>query len=342
MDKFIVNGNSVNIASVGAVENSLPVANYILVVDPKKNVSLKEVGQFKLPKKMLVDNSKFIDKVLKCYASKDCNLGVSLSGYKGTGKTVLAKELIKKSNMPCIYLSGMSIEDYPVICDFLKNKLFDDCIIFIDEFDKEIRQERNNSIVPFLSLMDGNSSSKLLFILTSNAEINELFNNRLSRVRYNKTYSNLTFEEVESIVDSELKNKEYKANFMQYIFKMPLITIDVVINCIEEINLFDEPLSIVAKDLNLVEDKALYDLYVDLKGKLLKISTCRVYSQGEIMEFYVTKDNCKYILSEIGDERTRFDLSLSELTSIRDYYTVSKNGFKYVIKRSTETSKLIY
>lgn len=68
---------------------SLPVGIYSICLTDK----------FVFPYKMYGLQNEFIDHVIKTYHATEGNLGIMLTGTKGTGKTVTAKELANKLNL---------------------------------------------------------------------------------------------------------------------------------------------------------------------------------------------------------------------------------------------------
>lgn len=63
--------------------------------------------KFVFPYKMYGLQNEFIDHVIKTYHATEGNLGIMLTGTKGTGKTVTAKELANKLNLPIIIVKDM-------------------------------------------------------------------------------------------------------------------------------------------------------------------------------------------------------------------------------------------
>lgn len=112
----------------------------------------------------------FIDHVIKTYNNTEGNLGIMFTGTKGTGKTVTAKELANKLNLPVIIVKDMGDHNQSMI-EFLSG-IEGDCVLFLDEFEKNF-SESDSTI---LQIMDGvyNSKYRKVFLLTTNAmSINE-------------------------------------------------------------------------------------------------------------------------------------------------------------------------
>lgn len=251
MKKIHISGSNVSVLELGELKDKLPVGNYDILISATGEIYLKNRSDLKMPEKELIDTS--IAKVwLKSFKSNNTNLGVLMTGLKGSGKTVLAKKLCIMSDLPVLHLNS------PIPCDvlskFLSDPMFHNCIIFIDEFEKVINQ-RDEHIVSWLKLMDGGYNTKLLFLLTSNGNnISEFLMNRLSRIKYRKHFGILPEETINRCIFEFLEDKSFEEDLKRTISKVSLLSIDILVNIIDEINLFKQPASILVKNLNLISD----------------------------------------------------------------------------------------
>lgn len=179
-------------------------------------------------------NQKFIDYVLKTYENTTGNLGVLLDGIKGTGKTVTAKELCNHLQLPVILVQSMGDSNDKLI-KYLSTTINFDCIFFFDEYEKEFK---NSSDV--LSFMDGtyNSIYRKIFLLTTN-ELNVDPNllGRPSRIRYKKSFSNLSEEVTREILNDILEDKTAIEKVIELTHSMNIITIDLIKAIATEINI---------------------------------------------------------------------------------------------------------
>lgn len=179
-------------------------------------------------------NQKFIDYVLKTYKNTTGNLGVLLDGIKGTGKTVTAKELCNHLQLPVILVQSMGDSNDKLI-KYLSTTINFDCIFFFDEYEKEFK---NSSDV--LSFMDGtyNSIYRKIFLLTTN-ELNVDPNllGRPSRIRYKKSFSNLSEEVTREILNDILEDKTTIEKVIELTHSMNIITIDLIKAIATEINI---------------------------------------------------------------------------------------------------------
>lgn len=180
-------------------------------------------------------NQKFIDYVLKTYENTTGNLGILLDGIKGTGKTVTAKELCNRLHLPVILVQSMGGDTNSKLIKYLSTSIDFDCIFFFDEYEKEFK---NSSDV--LSFMDGtyNSIYRKVFLLTTN-ELNVDPNllGRPSRIRYKKSFNNLSEEVTREILNDILEDKTAIEKVIELTHSMNIITIDLIKAIATEINI---------------------------------------------------------------------------------------------------------
>ena len=195
-------------------------------------------------------NQKFIDYVLKTYENTTGNLGVLLDGIKGTGKTVTAKELCNRLQLPVILVQSMGGDTNSKLIKYLSTAIDFDCIFFFDEYEKEFK---NSSDV--LSFMDGtyNSIYRKVFLLTTN-ELNVDPNllGRPSRIRYKKSFGNLSEEVTREILNDILEDKTAIEKVIELTHSMNIITIDLIKAIATEINIHGaESLSDIKETFNI-------------------------------------------------------------------------------------------
>lgn len=186
---------------VGSGSESLPVGISLTMTGYHLD---KYADKFVFPYKMYGLQEDFIDYVIKTYSNTEGNLGIMLTG---TGKTVTAKELANKLNLPVIIVKDMGDHNQSMI-EFLSG-IEGDCVLFLDEFEKNF-SESDSTI---LQIMDGvyNSKYRKVFLLTTNAMVG-----RPSRIRYVKKFENLDLKVVNEYLDDALEVPEARQDLLDF------------------------------------------------------------------------------------------------------------------------------
>lgn len=276
MKKLIQSGNTLHLHALDNVYDKIPVGNYLLKYDPRQGYYLEIKEDFKLPEKTYGDNKPLIQRWQDSFEKNSRkNMGILMTGTKGAGKSLLAQEFCIESNRPVIMINeAFTGSDF---VDYITAPNFDGSIILCDEFEKVFNAEygdENYDVFKdaqkdFLGLMDGNFTTRLIFLLTvnDNSKLNAYFTNRLSRIKYRKHFTGLDASVIDSIIEDKLLNKDYKAGIYKVFKKIGICTMDLLIPLIDEINLFDESAEECAKHLNLQCEKRYYDIKEIWKGK---------------------------------------------------------------------------
>lgn len=264
-------GSEFTLENITATYDKLPQGVYQLMYDPRKGYFLNQKVDFSLPSK-IYGNHSIVDRWLTSYISNPTkNLGVILSGLKGTGKTITAQMLCIKSKLPVILITeDFSGADF---VDFMSSSELGECIVFIDEYEKVYSRESDQT--DFLSLMDGNFKSHRIFLLTVNTfKINEFLVNRPSRIKYRKNYNQLENDVIEEIIEDMLINKDFKKSIYDFFDTVEFVTYDMLISIINEVNLFNEDAITCGKHFNLEIDSKYYEIHEVLSNITSKPLSC--------------------------------------------------------------------
>ena len=262
-NEWVQSGNSFFIREVSQNVEKLKPVVYKLEQNPHTGeLYLSQVyEQFDFPYKIYGIETKFINRVLKTYDNTKGNLGLLLNGVKGTGKTVTAKQLCNKLGLPTIIIHHR----YDGIPNFI-NEIQQDVTIFVDEFEK-IYPDRDHSV---LTIMDGamdNGYRKVFLLTTNSLYVNENMIQRPGRIRYLKTYEDLSLSVIMEIVDDKLVHKQWREQTIEFISQLETITVDIVKAVIDEVNIHNED----PKDfkdvfnIKLMDDK--YDVIEAIPGE---------------------------------------------------------------------------
>lgn len=163
--------------------DALPVGTYHVEFNPMSGHSLHRIDDLTASsEKMYGNGRKRVKRIIKGYEKMGRSYGVLMSGDGGMGKTMLMRELVssmqKKFSLPIIVVDT----DSPGIVQFLDS--LDECIVVFDEFEKNFPSEgENEGQAQFLTLFDGLSSTKRMYVVTVNSltKLNDYIVNRTGR-----------------------------------------------------------------------------------------------------------------------------------------------------------------
>ena len=147
-----------------------------------------------------------VEKVLRGFQAVDRNFGVILSGRKGIGKSLFARQLAiraKDYGLPLILVPTY----YPGIADFISS-IEQEVIVLFDEFEKTFAsQENSNPQEEMLPLFDDIDNGKKLIIITCNElhKLNSYLLNRPGRFHYHFVLGNPNPDEIKEYMTDKLK-----------------------------------------------------------------------------------------------------------------------------------------
>lgn len=280
--------------------------------DPdRREIYLEEFAdEFHFDFKIYGMESKLIEHVMRTFENTTSNLGMLFNGIKGTGKTITAKIIANRTNLPVILINA----PYPGLAEFIA-KIACPCVLFFDEFEKNFDTNRKED-VDLLSIMDGvfNSPHRRVFILTTNKlYVNENLLGRPSRIRYRKSFGNLSPEVIQEYLEDNLKNKEFAPEILEFIDTLSISTIDILKSVVDEVNIHDASINDFKHFLNVEQAKYSYmtEFYTDdeevmtvdkFKELFSKVGTKEKDEDGD--EYTVTK-------SHLGIYSRRINTSMS-------------------------------
>lgn len=191
--------------------DQLPPKTYRVDYDPETRIfSLLEAHDFEIPETKIY--GQHLDKVKKVLNSMDKmnrNLGVILSGDKGIGKSLFSKCLglkARKKGIPVILVN----EYHEGIANFLE-EIEQTVMILFDEYDKTFDEKKHNCQAEMLSLFDGVSAGKKLFVITCNEiqSLSQYLINRPGRFHYHFRFLYPTANEIRDYMEDKLDKQYY-------------------------------------------------------------------------------------------------------------------------------------
>lgn len=221
-------------------KSSLPAGFYATATTPMApgKVFLNVAEPLTIPPKIYGDSTNRMNRIINSFKATDKNLGVLLYGESGSGKSLLAKQI-------CVELSKehpviIVLPEHVEIIDKFIDNIDDRCVFFIDEFEKMFEKPSDQS--GLLSVVDGTSSKKNLFVFTANKKdkVNEYFFNRPSRIRYAYEYESLPDSIVLEVLEDLLDNKDRVQEVASVISYLKEPSFDVVCSIAKEANLYPD------------------------------------------------------------------------------------------------------
>lgn len=312
-NNWFKSGSNFHLREVAHKVDPLPVGIHKLEENPETGeLYLTEVQEkFVFPYKIFGAEKSFIERVKITYDNTGGNLGILLSGVKGTGKTVTAELICNILELPVIMVS-FATGGLP---DFINN-LPDDVVIFFDEYEKLHKSAKprfdddDNPISDMddylLSVMDGslNTSRRKVFILTTNdAWINKNMLQRPGRIRYYKTFGDLSLAVITEIIDDMLEDKSFRESLIDTISQLEIITIDIVKSMVIEVNIHKEKPEAFLSFFNVKKIDNKYDIFMKIGNKMeliranCSVNTPNLSKRYVNANFYI--DNGNYSLGLI-------------------------------------------
>lgn len=227
----------------------LPVGTYSIALSQTGQFYLSPVADFVAPPKFYGDICKRADRILNTFQDRRKSTGALFAGDKGSGKTLLAKQI-------CIQARAMGISTVLISqkyggTDFTKflNDIQEDVIIFFDEFEKLYRGSDQEML---LSILDGTSTNRKLFLLTCNDmyNVNNYILNRPGRAFYMIQFGSLEQAFIREYANDNLNDKSQIDELVEVSNLFDSFTFDLLESIVEEMNRYKETAKEVIKLLN--------------------------------------------------------------------------------------------
>lgn len=293
------NPNQIHKINGSTTFDKIPNGVYELVLTMTGAYLNKVSDKFEFNYKLYGMEQSFIDHAIKSFDSLPKNMGVLLSGLKGTGKTVTAKQLANLSNLPVILVTSATIGALGYFNDVEQPLCF-----FFDEFEKIIKQDDQMRMSEVLSFVDGTvTTQKHLMLFTSNSiRVNEFFIDRPGRIRYIKKFHSLNLEIVKEVIEDRLKDKSHAKELIEWVTYFKFLTIDLLISIIDEINIHNMSVEAFKEFFNADNDKTPYSV----KYKFIDVSTGKsgIFETNEIVKDGAVPS--KYLEDIVTGNRTMY------------------------------------
>ena len=273
MTYYMKSGNTFRVSSKEAMDlhEKLPVGNYVIKEDPFGNLFLEKIESFEINTKLYGDTTRHTGRIFSTFMDRDASTGVLLNGEKGSGKSLLAKNLAvtaANEGIPTIVINRPWVGDK---FNSLIQSIEQPCVVLFDEFEKVYDEDHQEQM---LTLLDGVFPSKKLFILTCNDKwrIDKHMRNRPGRIFYMLDFKGLDPDFIREYCEDKLNSKEYIERIVQITGTFSAFNFDMLKALVEEMNRYNEAPQEAMKMLNAkpeYSDECNYIAHISIDGKAL-------------------------------------------------------------------------
>ena len=334
MSYFLKNGNTYRVASEEAmdIQKTLPVGNYVVRIDEMSGqFYLEHIEDFTAPKKIYGDCLKNTDRIINTFMARDNATGVLLAGEKGSGKTLLSKniamELGKRWAIPTIVINAPWCGDK--FNTFIQT-ISQPCMILFDEFEKTYDERDAQEAI--LTLLDGVFPSKKLFMLTCNDKwrIDQHMRNRPGRIFYLIDFKGLDAAFITEYCNDNLNAKEHIPRICQIATLFGEFNFDMLKAVVEEMNRYGETPSDAMRILNTkpeFDGGSNYNITIIENGKTIKVDdTFKGNPLSKQIEFWYDSPEIVDAVPSTGKKNKEIIRSREEYISVSSNDLVSLDG----------------
>lgn len=257
MSYYMKSGNTFRIATRESMDlhEVLPAGNYVVKQDPFENFFIEQIENFDVPTKLYGDTINNTNRIINSFWNRDKSTGVMLVGEKGSGKTLLSKNIcieMSKQGVPTIVINAPWHGDK---FNTLIQSIQQPCIVMFDEFEKVYNSDEQEAL---LTLLDGIYSTKKLFMLTSNDKwrVDSHMRNRPGRIFYMVNFKGLDEAFIREYCADNLNDKSHTEKIVNIASVFSAFNFDMLKAMIEEMNRYNESPQDAMRILNV---KAEFD-----------------------------------------------------------------------------------
>lgn len=272
MSYFLKSGNTYRVANKAEIDirETLPAGNYTVCFDGMSGTFyLEGIASFTMPSKLYGSCIRHTDRIINTFLSRPNSTGVMLNGEKGSGKTLLSKNVcieLAKQDVPSIIINSAFKGD--AFNTFLQN-IEQPCAIVFDEFEKVYDRNDQEEI---LTLLDGVFPSKKLFLFTCNDKYRVDFHmrNRPGRIYYMIDFKGLDGKFITEYCEDVLNEKKHIPTIVSIASIFAEFNFDMLKSLVEEMNRYNETPQEALELLNAkpeFDNGTEYDLVITQDGK---------------------------------------------------------------------------
>jgi len=293
---FLKSGNTFRVRDNDSVKafGELPAATYTIKFDDRAGeFFLEQIENFTLPDKIYGKNTDYSNRILSTFNARPGSTGVLLSGIKGAGKTLLAKQTsvaARDQGIPTIVINrDWNGDEFNSFIQSISTP----AIILFDEFEKIYGWSEQRKI---LTLFDGVFPSRKLFLVTTNTDrdVSEYMKNRPGRIYYNFEFDTLGQDFIQEFLEDRLDDKSQIEGILKYTQVFSFFNFDMLNAAVEEMNRYGESLTEVLEVLNIKPENRSTDTFkveVVLEGKNFVVDRNYGNFQPNSFEYLLWMDN---------------------------------------------------
>lgn len=331
---------------------TLPLGTYIVQATPEGTLFLARVEEMKNPSRMYGGVENRAKRIINTFEQRPGTTGVLLDGEKGTGKSLLAREISiqagKHGYSTLLINAPWRGESFNRFIQALQHPV----VLVFDEFEKVYDSEQQQEI---LTMLDGTFESKKLCVFTVNDpyRIGTYMMNRPGRIYYRYSYAGLDEQFVREYCVDNLHNQAHIDQVVAAAAMFPAFSFDSLKAMVEEMNRYSETAAEVLSVLNIRPDTAneMFDVTGIYRGRTITWNNNRHVTQchgrGINMSdcFYINaEEDQKDLADDDGEIRVDIEPRTIKSVDLRSgtyvYTTVCGHG-EITLKRAARFSNNI-
>lgn len=310
MAYFLKNGTSFTVSAKKNLDlyEQLPAGTYVIKKDVFENLFLEQIEDFEPAKKLYGNVEKQALRIFETFTQRPSTTGVMLAGEKGSGKSLLAKQIAitaREAGVPTIVINTPWCGDK--FNTFIQS-IDQPTVLLFDEFEKVYDHNEQEQI---LTLLDGVFPSKKLFMFTCNDKwrIDRHMRNRPGRIYYMLEFDGIEPEFIREYCEENLKNQEHINTLCNFSSVFPKFNFDMLKAIVEEMNRYNETPEEVVKWLNTKPEFGERQTYtVQLTPKTFKAADFDKIWEGNPLSSGITIEyrnddddwiDCRFLSSDL-------------------------------------------